>query len=645
MKKTVVGILAHVDSGKTTLAEAMLLASGKIRSAGRVDHGDTALDCDAVERERGITIFASQAVFNAGQTQITLLDTPGHVDFSAETERVLRVLDYAVLVISGVDGVQVHTRTLWRLLAHYDVPTFVFVSKMDISTRSEEELTQELSKELGGSFVDFCAEDRDDLLAETDEETLEEYLESGKITDERVAELIKERKVFPCFFGSGLKNGGVDTLLDALDRYTIRQETAKELAATVYKISRDEKGNRLTHLKVTGGVLKVKDVVRYDGTEEKINQIRIYTGAKYETVDEIDYGICAVTGPEHTYSSQTIGKIAPSEKPVLEPVIAYRATPSQGVDDSRLLAALRVLEEEDPLLSVSWEPSVKEIRISLMGEIQTQVLCRRLHDRFGIDAVIDSGRVLYKETIEDTVEGVGHFEPLRHYAEVHLILEPLARGSGMVFETKCSEDVLDRNWQRLILTHLNEKKHIGVLTGSPITDMKITLASGRSHLKHTEGGDFRESTYRAVRNGLMQAKSILLEPMYRFTLTVPDEQIGRAMNDIRKRKGECDLSAGQNGMSVLTGRVPVSTMNGYSLEVTAYTGGKGSILLENDGYDRCHDEQQVIEQFAYDAVSDTENTPDSVFCSHGSGFNVRRDEVRDYMHLESCLKKFVGGDE
>lgn len=641
MNRTVIGILAHVDAGKTTLAEAMLYRSGRSRSLGRVDHGDTTLDTHRLERERGITIFSSQAVFNIGELEITLLDTPGHIDFSTETERALQVLDYAILVISGIDGVQSHTRTLWRLLEIYNVPTFVFITKMDFARRSEDELIAELQKELDGGCINFGADDdsRAEALAMCSEAVLEKYLESGTVDDEDTAHLIRRRRAFPCYFGSGLRLKGIDEFLSGLEKFTLSQNYPQTFGAKVFKISRD-KNDRLTHLKVTGGVLRVKETIGEGETAEKINQIRIYYGEKYVTADEAPAGsICAVTGPANTYNGMGLGYEANSEKPVLEPVMNYRINLPKGCDAQTMLPKLRLLEEEDPQLHISWSEHLQEIHVSLMGDVQVEILKSLIADKFGVEVDIDEGRVLYKETIENTVEGVGHYEPLRHYAEVHLLMEPLPRGSGLVFGTSCSEDSLDRNWQRLILMHLNEKQHVGVLTGAPITDMKITLAAGRAHLKHTEGGDFRQATYRAVRQGLMQAKSVLLEPYYSFRLEVPFEQLGRAINDIRLRKGTVGRPEESDGVSVLTGRAPVVLMNGYASEVASYTGGRGRIFFEPAGYDECHNTEEVILDTCYQPEADLDNPPDSVFCAHGGGFAVKWDKVPEYMHLESCIKK------
>lgn len=637
-------LIAHVDAGKTTLAEALLYCSGKSRTLGRVDHGDTALDTHRLERERGITIFASQAVFVTGDTEITLLDTPGHVDFSTETERVLKVLDYAILVISGNDGVQAHTRTLWRLLKIYNIPTFIFVTKMDYARNTSDELIAQLQGELDSNCINFSSgeDELNENLSMCSEYLLEKYLAGQEITPRDISRAIQSRKVFPCYFGSGLKLTGVDEFLAGLDRYALQPEYPQTFGAKVFKISRD-KNDRLTHLKITGGTLRVRDLIGSGESAEKVNQIRIYSGERYVTVDEVCAGtICAVTGPARTYNSMGIGYEETSEKPVLEPVMTYRILLPEGCDPQTMMPKLRTLEEEDPMLHITWSEFLQEIHVSLMGEVQTEILKSLVLDKFGVEIEIDEGRVLYKETITNTVEGVGHYEPLRHYAEVHLLMEPLPRGSGLVLTTSCRTNDLDRNWQRLILMHLNEKQHLGVLTGSPITDMKITLASGRAHLKHTEGGDFRQVTYRAVRQGLMQAQSMLLEPYYSFRLEVPFEQLGRAINDIRLRKGTISQPEESGGMSVITGRAPVVMMNGYASEVAAYTGGRGRIFFEPSGYDECHDTEKVIREICYQPEADLDNPPDSVFCAHGAGFIVKWDKVPEYMHLESCLAKQKG---
>lgn len=641
IKKIVTGILAHVDAGKTTLAEAMLYKAGKVRRPGRVDKGDTLLDTHSLEKERGITIFASQAVFTHKSTEFTLLDTPGHVDFSAETERTLRVLDYAILVISGLDGVQPHTRTLWKLLDYYNIPTFVFITKMDFARLSRDELLSSLKNELEGNFIDFDSENCGEELAVCREDLLEKYLNGETADDSEITQLIKSRLCFPCFFGSGLKFEGIDSFLDAVEKYTTASEYPDVFGAKVFKISHD-KSDRLVHIKVTGGSLKVRDTVKQGDSQSKISQIRIYSGEKYTTADCVEAGtVCAVTGLDEIKNGQGLGYESSSDEPVLEPVMNYRIVLPDGCDPQSFMAKLRLLEEEEPMLHIKWNSHLQEIYVGLMGEIQTEILKSLIAERFGIDVTIDSGKVLYKETITSKVEGVGHYEPLRHYAEVHLIMEPLPQGSGLVFDTKCSEDTLDRNWQRLILMHLAEKEHLGVLTGSPITDMKITLAAGRAHIKHTEGGDFRQATYRAVRQGLMQAQSKLLEPYYNFRLKVPNEYIGRAINDIRMLAGTFDAPEESEGMSLLKGRAPVITLNSYAAEVASYTGGRGSLFCENAGYADCHNSEKVIEQAAYCAESDLENTPDSVFCAHGGGFNVKWNKVSEYMHLESCLKKEI----
>lgn len=639
MKKAVVGILAHVDAGKTTLAEAMLYKTGILRKLGRVDHGDTAMDTHALEKERGITIFASQAVMSTGELEITLLDTPGHVDFSAETERTLQVLDYAILVISGTNGIQAHTRTLWRLLSIYRIPTFIFVTKMDFARKSREELMGELWEEFSEGCIDFEG-DKDEALAMCREDLLEKYLDGGKIDNDDICELIKSRLAFPCYFGSGLKIEGVDLLLEGLEKYITPSVYPEAFGAKVFKISHDPQGNRLTHLKVTGGSLKVRDSLKTGEAEEKAGQIRIYSGSKFSVTDEAQAGsICTVIGLNNSFNGQGLGYEAASEEPVLEPVMTYRIILPDDVDPKVMMPKLKLLEEEDPLLRITWNSNLQEINVGLMGEVQTEILKSLILERFGVETQIDSGRVLYKETVRNTVEGVGHYEPLRHYAEVHLIMEPLPLGSGLKFETQCSEDTLDRNWQRLILMHLNEKQHLGVLTGSPITDMKITLAAGRAHIKHTEGGDFRQATYRAIRQGLMQAESKLLEPYYKFQLRIPPEQLGRAINDIRMRSGSFESPEESGAMTLLRGKAPVVNMNSYAAEVASYTGGRGSLSLEPAGYDECHNEEKIIEEYGYNPEADLENTPDSVFCAHGGGFGVKWDKVKEYMHLESCLKK------
>ncbi|MBQ9938949.1 MAG: TetM/TetW/TetO/TetS family tetracycline resistance ribosomal protection protein [Oscillospiraceae bacterium] len=633
--RAAIGILAHVDAGKTTLAEALLYSAGKLRTMGRVDHGNTVMDTHTLEKERGITIFASEATFSAGNTTFTLLDTPGHVDFSAETERVLQVLDCAVLVISGIDGVQSHTRTLWKLLSLYRIPTLIFVTKMDFARHSKEEIIENLHQELSTSCIDFSSTDRDEAFAVCREDLLDKYLENGELDISDISELVKSRLAFPCFFGSGLKLTGIEEFLQALPQLITPAEYPETFGARVFKISRDARGDRLTHLKVTGGVLRVKDIIG----EQKINQIRIYSGGKYETVDEIAAGgVCAITGLSTTYGGEGLGYEQAANEPYLEPVMSYKLFLPDDVDPQTMLPKLKLLQEEDPQLKFTWNAYLQEIHVSLMGEVQTEILKSIILERFGIETEVGIGRVMYKETIKNKVEGIGHYEPLRHYAEVHLILEPLPRGSGLVFETSVSEDILDRNWQRLILMHLGEKQHFGVLTGAPITDMKITLAAGRAHIKHTEGGDFRQATYRAVRHGLMYAESVLLEPYYDFRLEVPHDQIGRAINDIRAKNGSFESPEESGGMYLLSGRAPVITLDGYAAELAAYTGGRGRLSLEVSGYDVCHNADAVISELEYSPESDLENTPDSVFCAHGGGFNVKWDQVHNYMHLESCLR-------
>lgn len=641
MKKIVVGILAHVDAGKTTLAEAMLYKAGAIRKIGRVDNGDTTLDTHTLEKERGITIFAGQFVFNVGDFEITLLDTPGHADFSAETERMLKVLDYAILVISGTDGVQAHTQTLWKLLKAYRIPAFIFVTKMDFARLKKEDIVADLRKMCGECIVDFsedCVSIRDENIAVCDEAVLEKYLENGSVSDEDIKDLVAKGETVPCYFGSGLKTDGVGEFLKGLSDYIKPRAYGDGFSAKVFKISHDSKGERLTHLKITGGSLKVKETVSYDGKNEKINGIRVYCGQKFVSVDEMSAGgICAVTGLKSLKCGDGLGAERSSLHSYLEPVMNYRVVLPSGCDAQTFLPKLRQLEAEDPLLHVSWNSYLQSIHVSLMGDIQTEILKSLISERFNVDVEIDSGKVLYKETIENTVEGVGHYEPLRHYAEVHIIIEPLPRGEGIKVQSKCSEDYLDRNWQNLILMHLTEKEHAGVLTGSPLTDVKITLAAGRAHLKHTEGGDFRQASYRAVRQGLMQAKSVLLEPYYNFRLEVPTEYIGRAISDIRLKSGTFDSPQECDGISVLTGKAPVINLNSYMSEVAAYTGGKGRLFLDVCGYDVCHNADEVIENFGYSPESDLDNSPDSVFCSHGAGFNVKWDKVHEYMHIESCL--------
>ena len=637
-----VGILAHVDAGKTTLSEGMLYLSGSIRDMGRVDHGDAFLDTYEMERERGITIFSKQAVLSWKDIELTLLDTPGHVDFSAEMERVLQVLDYAVLVISGTDGVQGHTVTLWRLLKRYNVPVFLFINKMDREGTDRNALMSELKGRLDEGCTDIEAirennPDRLESLAVCDDAMLEEYLETGSICKNTLRRTIAERKVFPCWFGSALKAEGITELLDGIREYSISPEYPEKFGAKVYKIARDPQGNRLTYLKVTGGELKVKELI--PGIEGKVNQIRIYSGVRYELVQSAQAGmVCAVTGLEGTYPGQGMGEEKDSDIPVLEPVLTYRVELPEGCDVHTMLTNLRQLEEEEPELHIVWAGETQEIHIQLMGEVQTEVLQRLIKDRYGVLVEFREGRIIYKETIAGPVEGVGHFEPLRHYAEVHLLLEPGERGSGMQFSSECSEDILDRNWQRLILTHLEEKEHRGVLTGSVLTDVRITLVAGRAHQKHTEGGDFRQATYRAVRQGLMKAESVLLEPYYEFRMELPMENVGRAMTDIQRMNGTFEGPEAENDQAVLTGSAPVSEMRGYQKEFAAYTGGFGRLFCTLKGYDVCHDAENVVGEISYDPDSDIDNTADSVFCAHGAGFIVPWYQVEEYMHVESTMK-------
>lgn len=693
-KKTVIGLLAHVDAGKTTLAERMLYAAGEIRSLGRVDHRDTFLDTDAQERDRGITIFSKQARFSWKDSEVTLLDTPGHVDFSAEMERTLQVLDCAVLIVNGADGVQSHTLTLWKLLERYQVPVFLFVNKMDQPGTDAENLLSGVQKELDGRCVSFACPGGERMdafyenIAVCDETLLEKYLERAEkrdvdghqaagaqgmangqqgqvaahplISNGEIAALISGRKLFPCFFGSALYGDGVEALLDALSLYAPAPEYGEAFGARVFKITRDAQGNRLTHIKVTGGSLKVKQTIvaagsadrqemdgaanskgsnRPEACVEKIDQIRQYSGEKYVAVQETEAGsICALLGPEHTFCGQGLGAERESVLPVLEPVMTYRVNPPEDCDIHDMYIKLCKLEEEEPLLHLVRQEQSGEIHVRLMGEVQIEVLRKVISERFGMEVDFDEGSVLYKETILDVAEGVGHFEPLRHYAEVHLVLEPGERGSGLTFQSRCSEDKLDRNWQRLILTHLEEKTHLGVLTGSPITDMQITLAAGKSHVKHTEGGDFRQATYRALRQGLCRARSVLLEPVYAFRMELPASLVGRAMTDVQAMGGRFDAPETVGEEAVLTGTVPVSAFGGYQTKMLAYTGGKGRLFTRMQGYEPCHNAEEVIERIGYEAEHDLENPCGSVFCAHGAGFVVEWDHVEEYMHLEPALK-------
>ena len=645
-KTRCIGLLAHVDAGKTTLAEAMLYLSGTVKKLGRVDHRDSFLDTHRLERQRGITIFSKQARLEWGDTALTLLDTPGHADFSTETERTLRVLDAAVLVISGTDGVQAHTETLWRLLRRYRVPCFLFVSKMDLPGADEAPLMEELRQRLEGGCVDFTQRgaDFEEQLALCSEAAMERYLAGDALRDGDLNAMIAARELFPCFFGSGLRLEGVEELLDALDRLCPGNEDGGEFAARVYKIARDAQGQRLSFMKMTGGELSVRSVLKYcdetgEERQEKLTQLRLYSGEKYETVETVHAGeICAALGLSGTWPGQGLGAEADASEAVLEPVMSYRVLLPAGEDPALLLPKLRLLQEEDPQLHVLWHSRTREISVSLMGRVQTEVFCDLVRERFDTEISLDKGQVLYRETIADTVEGVGHFEPLRHYAEVHLLLEPLPAGSGIVLESVCSEDELDRNWQRLILGQLQEKQHLGVLTGSPLTDVKISLAAGRAHLKHTEGGDFREAAYRAVRQGLMQARSVLLEPWYAFSIEVAPEQIGRVISDIRAMNGVFASPEEAGELLRLKGSAPVAGLNGYQNELLSFSHGRGRIQLRPDGYRPCREQEAIAAAVAYDPEADLENTPDSVFCAHGAGFNVKWNEVKDYMHLESVLR-------
>lgn len=643
MKKAVIGILAHVDAGKTTLSEAMLYKCGSIRSLGRVDNKDAFFDTYTLERERGITIFSKQARIKTGELSITLLDTPGHVDFSSEMERTLQVLDYAILVINGADGVQGHTLTLWSLLRKYKIPVFLFVNKMDQNGTDQQKLLAELQSRLNENCVDFSEKEENfyEQAAMTEETALEEFLENGNLTDETLIELIFKRKIFPCFFGSALKLNGVEEFLLGLEKYTKEPERQKEFGAKVFKITRDEQGNRLTFMKITGGSLKVKTIL---GDEEKVNQIRIYSGEKYEVVGEVQAGdVCAVTGPLHTFPGQGIGAEQASRMPILEPVLTCKIELPEGCDAAVMLPKLRMLEEEDPMLHILWNESLQEIQAQIMGEIQIEILKSMILNRFGVEVEFGAGNIVYKESIKNCVEGVGHFEPLKHYAEVHLLLEPAEAGNGLIFSTNCSEDMLAKNWQRLILTHLEEKEHKGVLTGAAITDMKITLVAGRAHQKHTEGGDFRQATYRALRQGLKEAESVLLEPYYEIRLEVPEAVIGRAMTDLEKRAGTFEMAGNKDGIAVLTGTAPAATMQDYQTEVSAYTKGQGRLFMTLKGYFPCHNAEEVIEKTDYDSERDLENPTGSVFCAHGAGFVVEWDKVKEYMHIDSGLD-FAGQD-
>lgn len=646
MKRLTIGILAHVDAGKTTLSEMLLYKTGEIRRLGRVDHGDTFLDNNSLERSRGITIFSKQAVLKCGDCIISLLDTPGHIDFSVEAERVLQVLDYAVLVISGTDGVQSHTETLWRLLSRYNIPTFLFINKMDIAENRNSDLIGELTKRFGAGFVDFSADRSSEAFYEAvsmcDNILMEQFLENGSVNDGDIVSAIAGRRIFPCCFGSALKDIGVDEFIEVLCNYTAQPVFGNEFGAKVFKIADDGQGSRLSYMKITGGSLKVRTAVSDFGKKwtEKVNQIRIYSGAKFQAVDEAVAGtVCAVTGLTKTVTGQGIGAERDSFSPVIEPVLSYRIDLPPDVDAHTALSKLRILEEEDPQLHIVWNEQLQEIHIALMGKIQLEILKSIIAERFGMNVDFSNGGITYKETIENKVEGVGHYEPLRHYAEVHLILEPAERGSGVKFCSSCREDDLDKNWQRLILSNLQEKTHLGVLTGSPLTDVKITLASGRAHLKHTEGGDFRQASWRAVRNGLMKAKSVLLEPRYDFRLEIPNENVGRALTDIQQMCGEFEPPVSNGETTVIIGNAPVSEMQDYHSDVIGYTHGRGRLICTVKGYFPCHNQDEIITAAGYDPESDLDNSADSVFCAHGAGFNVKWNEVGSYMHLESALKE------
>ncbi len=649
MKKDrlIIGILAHVDAGKTTLAEGLLYTCGSLRTLGRVDHRDAFLDNFSMERERGITIFSKQAQISWQELDITLLDTPGHVDFSAEMERALQVLDYAILVVNGAEGVQGHTRTLWRLLERYEIPVFLFVNKMDQEGTDEEKLLRQLQKDLDENCVCFGSTVESNFmenLSLCSEALMEEYLETGALSEESIAGAVADRSCFPCYFGSALKLQGVEALLWGLRRFALIPEYPEDFGARVFKISRDEAGNRLTHLKVTGGSLRVKQLVN----QEKADQLRVYHGAKFQTVEEADAGsICAVTGLHKTYAGQGLGAERESGLPVLEPVLVYRLLLPEGEDAVSAMGKLRRLEEEEPLLHIVWKEESKEIHVQVMGDVQIEVLRSLLRERYGMEVSFGAGSIVYKETIAEAVEGIGHFEPLRHYAEVHLLLEPGERGSGLQFASVCSEDILDKNWQRLILTHLEEKIHPGVLTGSEITDMRIVLVSGRAHDKHTEGGDFRQATYRAVRNGLKKAACVLLEPVYAFRMELPGECVGRAMSDIQRMYGSCVLTETGEESAVLSGRVPAASMGDYQRELTAYTKGMGRLSCTLDGYEPCHNAEEVIAATGYESESDLENPTGSVFCAHGAGFAVPWYQVEEYAHVESFWKTIgkTGGED
>lgn len=665
MKRIVAGILAHVDAGKTTLSEALLYVTGQVRRLGRVDHGDAFLDTNAMERQRGITIFTEPAILATPDLTITLLDTPGHVDFSAETERTLTVLDYAILVISGADGIQGHTETLWRLLDRYQVPAFVFINKMDAPGADKSQLLAQLKKRFSDGCVDFTEPIVDTCMEEIamqDETAMDAYLDTETVPEETIRTMIANRRLFPCYFGSALKMDGIEQFVAGFERFTQEPQYDGDFGARIYKVSHDTQGNRLTWLKVTGGELKAKmmlsgvvrtgsgstaDVVSgVDRWHEKADQVRVYSGVKSTTVDTVPAGtVCAVTGLTQTFPGEGLGKEQDAGSPVLQPVLTYTLEPGE-CDIHKCLVALRELEDEDPLLHVVWQSRLEEVHLQLMGAVQLEIIQQIMCDRFGLDITFGPGSILYKETIASPVEGIGHFEPLRHYAEAHVLLEPLPQGSGMEYATVCSEDVLDRNWQRLIMQHFREREHLGVLTGSPITDMKITLLTGRAHLKHTEGGDFRQATYRAIRQGLMEAKKKddcrLLEPWYGFRLEIPQDMVGHAMADIQRMSGTFDTPAGDGEYMVLNGVAPVSEMRDYAMDVNAYTHGRGHLSCVFAGYQLCHNADEVVESLAYDPEADLENTPDSVFCAHGAGYPVKWYKVPEFMHLDYAWEGMRG---
>ena len=639
------GILAHVDAGKTTLSESLLYLSGEIRKLGRVDHKNTFLDHNELERQRGITIFSKQAWMKYEDMEIQLLDTPGHVDFSAEMERTLQILDYAIVVINGMDLVQGHTEMVFRLLARYQIPAFLFINKMDVSPFGKEEIIEELRKRLSEQIIDFTKNDFSpadyEIMAMSKESLLEQYLDSGIITKEQIKKAIKERGIFPCYFGSALKMEGVEELLKGMQEYVLETAKVPDFGGKVYKIGKDEQGSRLTYLKVTGGSLKAKTLLKIkqksgEELEEKVDQVRLYSGAKFKILEEATEGtVCAVTGLKATYPGQGLGIEKDSDLPALESVLTYQVIPKEGEDPHKVLLKLRELEEEEPELHVVWKEELQELHVRLMGEVQLDIIQNLMEKRYGIPVTFGAGSISYKETIKAPIEGVGHYEPLRHYAHVQLLLEPLERGSGLWFDTDCSEDVLDRNWQRLILTHLQEKEHKGVLTGAPITDLKITLLTGKAHQKHTEGGDFRQATYRAVRQGLKKAESILLEPYYEFRMELPTECVGKAMTDIKTMRGSFEIEKTEEETTILTGNVPVAEMQDYETKMRAYTKGRGRLFLQVKGYEPCENQEEIVNAINYDSEADLENTPDSVFCAHGAGFIVKWYEVENYLYLDS----------